>query len=126
MTNTIAVFILMPLLVVLTSNYGGVGAAFIWGVINFTYIIIVIPIFHRRYLKAEMWRWYFQDIGLPMVASLVVASVLRAFLVMPGGGFMLLLYIIAVSIATLGAALLVMPAVHSWARRQYISFIGAT
>jgi len=76
-TNVISVIILIPLLVVATSHYGAVGAATIWIALNCSYVLISLQIMHRRLLPGEQWRWYFEDVGLPLVAALSVSSVGR-------------------------------------------------
>ncbi len=76
-TNLISVSILIPLLVVATSHYGALGAAAVWIALNSGYVLISLQIMHHRLLKGEQWRWYFQDVGLPMVAALSVIGVGR-------------------------------------------------
>jgi O-antigen/teichoic acid export membrane protein len=71
-TNIISVIILIPLLIVVTSHYGALGAASIWIALNSGYVFIAIQVMHRRLLKDEQWRWYFEDVGLPLIASLSV------------------------------------------------------
>jgi O-antigen/teichoic acid export membrane protein len=76
-TNVISVVVLIPLLVVATSYYGAVGAAAVWIALNSGYVLIQLQIMHRRLLKGEQWRWYFEDVGLPMVATLSVIGMGR-------------------------------------------------
>ncbi len=76
-TNLISVIILIPLLVVVASYYGALGAAAVWVALNSSYVLISIQIMHRRLLRGEQWRWYFQDVGLPMVATLIVIGIGR-------------------------------------------------
>lgn len=76
-TNVISVIVLIPVLVVAISHYGAIGAAVVWVLLNSGYVIISIQIMHRRLLKGEQWRWYFEDTGLPLLAVLIVAGVGR-------------------------------------------------
>ncbi len=76
-TNVISVIVLIPLLVVVTSYYGALGAAMIWIALNSGYVIIAIQVMHRRLLIGEQWRWYFEDVGLPLTATLIVIGVGR-------------------------------------------------
>lgn len=71
-TNLVAAFILLPLLVAATASYGAVGAASIWVLLNGAYVLIQIQIMHRRLLGGEKWRWYVEDVGLPLIAALSV------------------------------------------------------
>jgi O-antigen/teichoic acid export membrane protein len=71
-SNLIAVAILGPLIYVMASRYGAVGAAVVWVVLNLGYILISLQIMHRRLLKHEKWRWYIEDTGKPLLAALAV------------------------------------------------------
>jgi O-antigen/teichoic acid export membrane protein len=73
--NLIASVILVPLLFWWTGKYGAIGASFVWLSINAGYVLITLPVFHKLYLKGEMWKWIKNDIGLPCIAAgLLVAG----------------------------------------------------
>jgi len=112
--NLIAVIIMVPLIVYLTSQYGAVGGASVWVILNAGYFLIIIPFMHRRLLISEKWRWYWQDVGLPLVASLIIAGLGRLFL----GGQMsqveTAFYLIIVSISTLMITAMVTPVTRAW------------
>jgi len=76
-TNVVSVIILIPMLVVAISHYGTVGAAVVWVVLNSGYLLIELQIMHRRLMKGEQWRWYLEDVGLPLVATLSVIGMGR-------------------------------------------------
>jgi len=71
--NVVSVILLVPLTILLCSAYRGVGAAWVWVILNTGYVLISIHIMHRRILKGVKWNWYVHDIGLPTMAALVVA-----------------------------------------------------
>jgi O-antigen/teichoic acid export membrane protein len=73
-TNVVSIALLLPLLILLTPIYGAIAAAVIWVLLNLGYVLIQIQILHRRLLKGEQWRWYFEDIGLPLLAVLLVVG----------------------------------------------------
>jgi O-antigen/teichoic acid export membrane protein len=75
--NAIAVLILVPALFVAASRYGAVGAARVWCMYNFGYALVVIHIMHRRILPGQEWRWYGQDVGLPLVVALTATALTR-------------------------------------------------
>lgn len=79
--NIIALVFLVPLLLILIDAYQGVGAAFVWLVLNIGYLVVEVPIMHRSLLKDEMWAWYGRDIALPLVV--VVTVVLLFHMTMP-------------------------------------------
>jgi O-antigen/teichoic acid export membrane protein len=75
--NVVSVLILVPLMILLTNWYGAVGAASVWVILNVGYILFTIPFMHRRLLPTEQWRWYLEDVGLPLFAAAVVAVIAR-------------------------------------------------
>lgn len=72
--NVVAVAVLAPAIYFTTLRWGAVGAAAVWIVLNSGYILISIHVMHRRLLRNEKWRWYFNDIikQLGMIIILIV------------------------------------------------------
>ncbi len=75
--NVVAVILLVPSLVWATTNYGAVGAAIVWVVLNAGYVLIGIQVMHTRLIEQEKLRWYYQDVALPLVGALLVPSLGR-------------------------------------------------
>lgn len=75
--NIVSVCIVVPAIWTMGREFGGVGAAFVWPALNLGYVIIAIPLMHRRLLPGEMLRWYWADIFPPLAASLLVVLVWR-------------------------------------------------
>ena len=44
------------------------------------YILISIQFMHRRLMPEEKWRWYIQDVGMPVGLTLLVAMFWAFFL----------------------------------------------
>jgi len=80
--NTIYLVLLLPALLWVTPRYGPLGAAAIWALLNAAYILINIPLMHRRVLPGELARYYVQDLLGPAAAA--GATVALAVLVAPG------------------------------------------
>ncbi len=78
--NVISVVILVPLMVLFTQSYQGVGAAYVWVILNAGYVLIAIQVMHRRILTQEKWDWYIYDVGVPTLAALLTASGCRAIM----------------------------------------------
>jgi O-antigen/teichoic acid export membrane protein len=114
--NLIAVVLFVPLLLWAVAAMGAVGAAIGWIGINAGYVLIGVPVMHTRLLPREQWRWYRQDVLLPLAATLSVA--LTARLLWPTGLPKLALIVLlgVVGIATLTAAALSVPATIPWLR----------
>jgi O-antigen/teichoic acid export membrane protein len=110
--NVASVIVLVPMLVVLTRAYGGIGAAYVWIILNAAYVLIAIQIMHRRILRTEKWIWYLYDVGLPTAAALVVAVIGR--ILMPSDLPLLLqaMYVVAISGLCFVAAILMMPSLR--------------
>lgn len=72
--NLAAVGILTPALIYGISRWGAMGAAVVWLILNSAYLLITVQIMHRRLLKTEKWRWYFQSVAVPMAIAFVVTG----------------------------------------------------
>ena len=112
--NIISVILLVPLIIYMTNHYGAIGAAGVWLLINLSDVFLVIPIMHRRLLRREKWRWYWQDVGLPLAAGLVIAGLGRAWTGNPTSPAMLFTYLMIVTISTLAFTAIVIPATRAW------------
>ncbi len=71
-SGIVAIVLIVPGIVILARLYAGTGAAAAWVVLNLGYLLIVIQLMHRRLLPGEKYRWYFEDVGAPLVAVLLV------------------------------------------------------
>ncbi len=56
--NLLASLILIPFLFFVTKIYGIVGASFLWLILNFSYVVIEIPMMHKRLFPDMMGYWY--------------------------------------------------------------------
>lgn len=112
--NLVSVLLLVPLMIALTKWYGAVGAASVWVILNIGYILVSIPIMHRRFLPSEKWRWYSVDVGLPFGVAFLVAGAFRLILPMPVDHITLGFNIVMISVITLGATALATPVTRVW------------
>lgn len=109
----ISVILLVPFIIYLTKQYGVAGAAVPWLVLNIGLFFIEIPIMHFRLLRKEMWPWYLQDVGIPLIACLFVAGLGRLFFINTTAPLMMLQHLIIVSVVTLGVAVITVPLTRS-------------
>ncbi len=79
-TNLVSAVILIPSIIFMTSKFGAVGAALVWVVLNGGYLLFAVPIMHRKLLKGEKWRWYLEDVGIPVSGVLVCGGIARFLL----------------------------------------------
>lgn len=100
-TNIVSAMLFVPLLIVATHSRGAPGAAGVWLALNAGYVLIGIPLMHRRLLPAEKWRWYTQDVGRPLLAGVAVSLSGRYFIRSDWPPVLLFASICALSGATL-------------------------
>jgi hypothetical protein len=74
-TNFVAVLVLGPMIYVMASLYGPVGAAMVWLFLNICYILISLQIMHRRLLPDQKWQWYKVDVGKPLIIVFLVTII---------------------------------------------------
>jgi O-antigen/teichoic acid export membrane protein len=113
-TNLIAVILLTPLMILMTSQYGAVGGASVQLILNSGYVLIAIHFMHRRLLRHEKWRWYWEDVGVPLVAAMSTAGMGRFLIGSQTSRFMMMFYLIIVSIFTLGVTAMATPSTRTW------------
>lgn len=70
--NAVAAIVLVPAIFWVVPHYGAMGAAWIWVALNAGYVLIGIQFMHRRLIPYEKWRWYFEDVSLPMSGAIGV------------------------------------------------------
>ena len=72
--NFAAILALAPLIYFMSVEYGGVGAAMAWVILNALYIGVVLTFMHKRLLRGELWTWYLRDVGQPLFAAAAVGA----------------------------------------------------
>lgn len=77
--NAVIVIIQIPTLIWVTSEFGAIGAAYIWVAVTSSYIFVVVNIMHDTILPNEKWRWYLRDTALPAGSAGLVGSLVSAF-----------------------------------------------
>ena len=78
--NTVAVLFVIPAILIVTPRYGATGAAWVWVGLNIGYVLISLHFMCHRILQEEKWRWYVQDVLLPLIpATVSVVGVSRFF-----------------------------------------------
>jgi len=119
-TNIIASIVLVPMIYFLATRYGLVGAASAWVILNSGYVLICIQIMHSRLLKGEQWRWYLNDVGMPLLAAFLVALLWRLFtpdgMSRPG----MFIYLTTVSAVTLLVSALATRVTRQWINQKIV------
>lgn len=118
---TIALIItLVPAIFFMTTHYGAVGAATVWVMLNSIYMLIGVPLTHRRLLKGEARRWFGEDIGLPLVGSVAIAVLSRALFVSPTSPITAMVTISTVLLGAMVVAVLAASQIRSWIAAQVV------
>lgn len=118
--NVVALVVLAPLLVVMTTRYGAVGAPIVWIALNTAYVLVEIPLMHRRILPGQQRFWYLVALLLPISVCLAIGLPLRALLPANAPALASALYVAAVAVALLAATALALPTPRSWFQRDLL------
>lgn len=78
-TNAFAVLIFVPGMLWVVPREGPIGAAYLWFLLNASYLFVMAHIMHRRVLKGLKASWYRSAVIIPVVTCLGLAAVLKYF-----------------------------------------------
>ena len=73
--STVAVVILVPAILILVPIYGPIAAAWIWVTLNAGFFLIGAQFMFQRILKKEKWKWYIDDVTVPLVTTFTVTFI---------------------------------------------------
>ena len=114
--NAVSALIVLPAIWWSARGYGAIGAAIVCVALNLSYVVIGVPLMHRRLLPHEMWRWYLQDILPPTLAAVGAAGFFRLTVPQISDGLSGAFSLGLVGLATLGCAALASPYARQYAR----------
>ncbi len=72
------IIVFLPLTVFVGQTFGGQGVAGIWVAVNVIYMVVSIPLTHRRLMGGELFQWIRVDVGRALLACGVIGA-LSAF-----------------------------------------------
>jgi O-antigen/teichoic acid export membrane protein len=70
--NIILMMAFLPLIIYFALTYGALGGALAWLVLHVMYILLGTWLTHRRLLKGVGAGWLLQDIGIPLMLTLLI------------------------------------------------------
>ena len=76
--NLVGVIFILPAIYIFTPMYGGVGAAWIWVLLNLGYVSVGMHFMFKKLLRTEKRTWYVEDILKPMAYIVSVVIFFRA------------------------------------------------
>ncbi len=78
--NAVFIAFQIPGLILMTVKYGAVGAAAVWIILNAVYMLLGVPLTHRRLLVGEARRWLIKDTLIPCIGAMLVIVAGRVWL----------------------------------------------
>jgi O-antigen/teichoic acid export membrane protein len=73
---TISFLIYVPILYLLTSLYGVLGAALSWVLLRAITFFIWTPIIHNKYLPGMHWRWFKENVVIILIGAMLVITIM--------------------------------------------------
>lgn len=119
-TNIIASLVLAPLIYFLATHYGVVGAASAWVILNTGYALIGIQIMHSRLLKGEQWRWYLNDVAVPLLTAVTVATFWRLLIASEMSKLAMFICLAGVSATVLIATAFATSVTRQWINQKFV------
>ncbi|MCF6282037.1 MAG: oligosaccharide flippase family protein [Candidatus Polarisedimenticolaceae bacterium] len=74
------VVLLIPALIWAVGKYGGIGAGYVWLVVNLIYFVVWVPIVHHKFAPGLNFGWFSRDTFLIIVSSTFAAYLLHSML----------------------------------------------
>ncbi|RMH20511.1 MAG: hypothetical protein D6698_04155 [Gammaproteobacteria bacterium] len=69
--NAVSLALQVPLLIICVKNFGILGAAMPRILHNLGYVIILMPLMHKRILQGELIKWYWSSLCKPFLLVVV-------------------------------------------------------
>ena len=113
-TNLVAVLVLVPVIIYLANQYGALGGASAWVILNCGYVLVITSFMHRRLLPNEKWRWCRDDVALPFAASFAVAGLGRILMGVHNSQITTILLLLVISFSTLVITALATQTTRIW------------
>jgi O-antigen/teichoic acid export membrane protein len=79
-SNILILALLIPLTIFSSINYGGYGGAMCWLTITSINLVVNPYLVHKKFLKEEIFKWYWNDTIKPILGCLILFLALRFFL----------------------------------------------
>jgi O-antigen/teichoic acid export membrane protein len=111
--NLCAAAIVVPSMIGMTMRFGPAGAAVVWIALNTAYLVVTVPLMHRRLLPRELGRWLRVDVAVPLAGAASVTLV--GWRLAPVGAYSLVTigYIASVWLVAVSVAGLLAPEIRS-------------
>ena len=81
--NLVFLALALPAIWLLATRFGAPGGAAVWAGVNALYVVLGVPLTHRRLLPGEAARWFLRDVGPPLGATVGTCALLALVLPTP-------------------------------------------
>ena len=81
--NIVNLILVIPAMFWIVPKYGALGAAYIWLALNLGGIIVSVHFTFRKIISTEKWKWYWQDVFLPLFISGFVIGIFKFLVPVP-------------------------------------------
>lgn len=71
--NVVSIFVFLPFIIFAAYNYGAIGGAMMWMILNIGFFIFAMLYLFSRKLSEEKWKWYFADNLKPLLVCILTA-----------------------------------------------------
>ena len=104
--------VVVPALWFMATRYGPVGAALVFLGTQAINMLIGVPLTHQRLLRHEMTRWLLQDIGPPLIVSVLVVGLARVLITGQMSPLTTLATLVAILLSAVAAAAFLAPQIR--------------
>ena len=99
----------VPLVIFATSQHGAIGGAVVWASLNAILSLTMVHFTHKRFLPGEKRRWYIEDVGRPLFATLIVVGAAKLVIGGQVSGPAMVVSLVGIFVTSLLAAACVVP-----------------
>lgn len=71
-SNIVAVIVIVPMLIIMATTFGAIGAAAVWPILNLGYLFIAAPVIFRDSMPGEYTRWLKDELLWPLSGTCVL------------------------------------------------------
>lgn len=105
--NSISLFIQIPILFIFTHKFGALGGAYVYLLLQCSWLFIQAPLIHRSTLRGEFRVWFLEDTIIPTAIAFLLVGAIRWGVHLPIGNIqmaavLVATYILAVVCTILG------------------------
>lgn len=83
--NVLFAVLLVPAIAWAASKYGGIGAGYVWLVINLLTFVSWVPLIHRKFAPSLNFKWFIQDVLVINMVGAIIGFYLKENISFVGG-----------------------------------------